>query len=174
MEKRETVVIQEVYECDNAEEMFEIQLEKALDLGCENIVIEPEKLGNEIARWITAGNCFHKTSVLSGVGTITSGMLWGDRPYIYLPMGLLATFCGGLYFVQIFDPCCKYQVLRDKKKLAGYHSSLPTSQPVVLHRRDSQFRRRKLVHLSVNLATVTFCLWKLLAETTEALVSYTY
>ena len=32
MEKCETIVIQEVYECENAEEMFEIQLEKALEV----------------------------------------------------------------------------------------------------------------------------------------------
>jgi len=175
MEKCETIVIQEVYECENAEEMFEIQLEKALELGCETIVIEPTKLGSDISRWITSGNWFHKTSVFSGFGSITLGLLWCDRPYLYLPLGLMSTFMGGLYMVQAMDPCCRYQVLTDKKKLAGYHSGLPSAPPVVIHKKDSQFRRRKIVHLAVSLATVAFCSWKIVTVTRPPVViSHTY
>lgn len=50
-----------------------MELEKALESCCSIIVIEPNPLGEETARWITFGNYLHKTAVISGVTSIISG-----------------------------------------------------------------------------------------------------
>lgn len=69
----DVAVIREVYDSENAEEVFEMQLERALQAGCRTIVIEPNRLGDETGRWIMVGNCLHKTAVLSGIGSLTAG-----------------------------------------------------------------------------------------------------
>lgn len=63
-------VIQEIYDGEYSQQYFAIELERALDAGCEVIVIEPTQLGDETARWISVGNCLHKTAVVSGIGAI--------------------------------------------------------------------------------------------------------
>lgn len=50
-----------------------MELEKALDGCCAIIVIEPSQLGDETARWITAGNVLHKIAVISGLSSIVAG-----------------------------------------------------------------------------------------------------
>lgn len=50
-----------------------MELERALDAKCAVIVIEPTQLGDETARWISVGNCLHKTAVISGFGALLSG-----------------------------------------------------------------------------------------------------
>lgn len=37
------------------------------------IIIEPVKLGDETARWITVGNFLNKTAVVSGISSILTG-----------------------------------------------------------------------------------------------------
>lgn len=63
-------VIREIYDNENSQELFEQELERALDARCRIIVIEPNRLGDETARWIKVGNCLHKTAVLSGVSSV--------------------------------------------------------------------------------------------------------
>lgn len=70
----ELAVIREVYDSNSAHETFEIELERALEAGVLTIIIEPTTLGDETARWISVGNCLHKTAVLAGIGSIISGM----------------------------------------------------------------------------------------------------
>lgn len=50
-----------------------MQLEKYLDSCCTIIVIEPTQLGDETARWITAGNILHKLAVVGGLSSIVTG-----------------------------------------------------------------------------------------------------
>lgn len=50
-----------------------MELERALEAGVSVIVIEPEPLGEETARWIYIGNLLHKVSVHSGLCGIVSG-----------------------------------------------------------------------------------------------------
>lgn len=50
-----------------------------MDAGCEVIVIEPTQLGDETARWISVGNCLHKTAVGSGLGAIVTGEKKSER-----------------------------------------------------------------------------------------------
>lgn len=66
-------VIREVYDSEYAHQAFALELERALDASCTIIVIEPTQLGDETARWISVGNCLHKTAVLSGLGSIVTG-----------------------------------------------------------------------------------------------------
>lgn len=66
-------VIREVYDSEYAHEAFAMELERALDANCTVIVIEPTQLGDETARWISVGNCLHKTAVFSGLGALITG-----------------------------------------------------------------------------------------------------
>lgn len=105
-------IIREVYESTNAHERFEAELDKALEAKVDYIIIEPPRLGDETERWITVGNCLHKTAVVSGVASLISSLLWRDRPVIAAPMCAVSLFCAGLYTVSWnYDPCCQYQVL---------------------------------------------------------------
>lgn len=65
-----TAIIKEVYDGDNSPEVFEQELEKALDNDCEIIIIEPARLGDETAHWIKFGNVLHKIAVYSGISSI--------------------------------------------------------------------------------------------------------
>lgn len=71
----EIAVIREIYDGENAQERFELELERALEAAVPVIVIEPVRLGDETARWISVGNCLHKTAVLAGLGSIITGIL---------------------------------------------------------------------------------------------------
>lgn len=102
----------------NAHEAFEAELEKALVARINYIIVEPARLGDETARWITVGNCLHKTAVVSGLASIVTGSLWPDRLAICAaPLCALSVFCTGLYTVSWnYDPCCQYQVRKAKNK----------------------------------------------------------
>jgi hypothetical protein len=73
LDPSKVAIIREVYDTDNAHETFELELERALEAGCNIIVVEPSRLGDETARWIAVGNCLHKTAILSGIGAIATG-----------------------------------------------------------------------------------------------------
>lgn len=103
-------VIREVYEGDE-NERFEAELEKALEAKVKYIIIEPLRLGDETARWITVGNCLHKTAVVSGIASVVCGSLWPERPVFSLPLCAVSIFCTGLYTISWnVDHCCQYQV----------------------------------------------------------------
>ncbi|KAL1140233.1 hypothetical protein AAG570_000165 [Ranatra chinensis] len=158
----DTAVIKEVYDGENAHDVFVEELERALDTGYSVIVVEPTRLGDETARWIAVGNCLHKTAVVTGIGTIVSGLIWSDYPLAYAPLGLASLFCTGMYTVSWqFDPCVKYQVYTDSQRLASLalFNSLTSTSPVVLVRRSDT--RRKVLHCCVTLASTAFCIWKL-------------
>lgn len=154
-------IIREIYEDDSASEYFENELEQALDNEVNYIIIEPSKLGEETARWIKVGNCLHKTSVVTGLMGLSSGLVWPDRGLVYFPMCALSTVCAGVYMISWqFDPCCKYQVEYDTKRLQKLPlQKLTSSSPVVLMRRDDT--RRKVLHSTVSLLGTAYCVWKL-------------
>lgn len=62
-----------MYDSENAHIKFEMELERALEAGVSVIVIEPEPLGEETARWIYVGNLLHKVSLYSGLFSVLSG-----------------------------------------------------------------------------------------------------
>lgn len=96
----------------NAHEAFEAELEKALVARINYIIVEPARLGDETARWITVGNCLHKTAVITGLASIVTVSLWPDRlAIVAAPLSAISVFCTGLYTVSWnYDPCCQYQV----------------------------------------------------------------
>ncbi|XP_067013405.2 transmembrane protein 11 homolog, mitochondrial [Anabrus simplex] len=155
-------IIREVYDNENAHEAFELELEKALEAGCSIIVVEPSRLGDETARWISVGNCLHKTAVLSGIFAVGTGLIWNERPYLCTPLAALSLLCTGLYTISWqFDPCCQYQVETGTDKL-GKHPALAGVVPassVVLVRKDNS--RRKILHTSVSLLATAFCAWRI-------------
>jgi Mitochondrial morphogenesis regulator len=66
-------LIREIYETDYAHEHFIAELDKALLDKVDYIIIEPNKLGDETARWILVGNCLSKTSIISGLASLAAG-----------------------------------------------------------------------------------------------------
>lgn len=105
-----TQVIREVYEGDE-HDTFENELEKALEAKVKYIIIEPQRLGDETARWIRVGNCLHKTAVVSGLASIVCGAIMPERPVFSAPLCAISIFCTGLYTVSWnVDYCCQYQV----------------------------------------------------------------
>lgn len=161
-------IIREVYDSENAHEAFGEELERALEAGCKIIIVEPSRLGDETARWISVGNCLHKTAVISGLGAIFTGLVWFDRPAVYTPLAITSLFCTGLYTVSWqFDPCCQYQVNTDPQSLykLPISSALTSSSPVVLVRKNDS--SRKLLHTCITFASTIFCAWKLYVVCTK-------
>ncbi len=70
MEEDSVYVVKEIYDSSKATEMFERELDGALENGCGVIIIEPNILGEETARWISVGNGLHKCAVVFGLSSI--------------------------------------------------------------------------------------------------------
>ncbi|KAK7112213.1 transmembrane protein 11, mitochondrial-like [Littorina saxatilis] len=158
---RDCTVIREIYEHESSQEEFEVELDRALDSGVKTIVIEPSKLGDEASRWITCGNCLHKSAVLSGLGSLICARMWPEHNEIYMPMGFLSVICAGVYAISWqFDPCSKYQVETNMNKVPKLPlHSLTTTTPVILVRKDDA--RRKVLHNTVSLIAGGWCAYKL-------------
>ncbi|KAK3090008.1 hypothetical protein FSP39_008466, partial [Pinctada imbricata] len=142
-------------------EGFEAELEDALVSKIKYIIIEPAKLGGETSRWIRVGNFLHKSAVVSGVCSITCLSYAPEREYIFYPLGFYSVFASGLYAISWqFDPCCKYQVETNVRKLKDLPlNSLSASSPVVLVRKDDY--RRKVLQNIISLVAASLCTWKL-------------
>ncbi|UYV76390.1 TMEM11 [Cordylochernes scorpioides] len=154
---RDIAIIQEIYDGESSYEVFENDLETALESGISTIVIEPTRLGEETARWIALGNCLHKTAVLSGLGTVLTASLWPDRWYLYSPLAFTSLLCSTIYGVSWqFDPCCKYQVETNLKNLAKLPlHTLVSNTPIVLVRKDDTYR--KILHSAFTLGALAHC-----------------
>ncbi|KAG7196510.1 hypothetical protein KM043_018519 [Ampulex compressa] len=158
-------IIKEVYDNENAHETFENELERALESECSLIVIEPLKLGDETSRWIAVGNCLHKTAALAGFAAVTTGLIWGDRPYICGSLGFISVISCGLYTVAWqFDPCCQYQVETDTSKLPHVEllAVLGPSSPTFLVRKDD--RRRRILHTTITLLAFSISAWRIISS----------
>ncbi|KAL7296542.1 transmembrane protein 11 homolog, mitochondrial [Trichogramma pretiosum] len=159
---KKVAIIREVYDGENAHENFEYELEKALESECQLIVIEPSKLGDETSRWISVGNCLHKTSALSGILSIITGFIWNDRPYVCCSFGFSAAVACGLYTVSWqFDPCCQYQVETDTSKLPHVEvlAVLGPSSPTFLVRKDDT--RRRILHTTITALAMSISFWRI-------------
>lgn len=180
------MIIREIF--DGAHELFENELEHALDIGCQTIVIEPCRLGEETARWIFVGDCLSKASILTGLGSVASGLLLPDRPvaqFSLLAASLLTNTMHTLSWQS--DICSAYRVERNPdawSKLVGNtkqfsdNVSLVTSteylntlnnnarqdklSPVILCRRsDREIRRSNLLKAAVSLLAFAFSVFRL-------------
>ncbi|KAK2833704.1 hypothetical protein Q5P01_017593 [Channa striata] len=156
-------IVHEIYNGENAQDQFEYELEQALEAQYKYIIIEPTRIGDETARWITVGNCLHKTAVLSGAACLLTPLSLPIEytRYVALPAGALSVACAALYGISWqFDPCCKYQVEYDSQKLSRLPlHTLTSSTPVVLVRRDDIHRKR--LHNTIALAALAYCAKKI-------------
>ncbi|CAH1646076.1 unnamed protein product [Spodoptera littoralis] len=153
-------IIREVYDSENAHIKFEMELERALEAGVSVIVIEPEPLGEETARWIYVGNLLHKVSVYSGLCSITSGLVWSSLACA--PFGIVSVLCAGCYTLSWqWDPCCKYQEEKNRRHLSTLPmlSDLTSASPVVLVHTDN--KRKIMLHTTVSITATAICLWRL-------------
>ncbi|XP_074867296.1 transmembrane protein 11, mitochondrial isoform X1 [Carettochelys insculpta] len=159
----ECYIVHEIYNGENAQDQFEYELEQALEAQYKYIVIEPTRIGDETARWITVGNCLHKTAVLAGTACLVTPLAFPAdySHYISLPAGVLSMACCTLYGISWqFDPCCKYQVEYDAYKLSRLPlHTLTSSTPVVLVRKDDLHRKR--LHNTIALAALVYCVKKI-------------
>lgn len=148
------IVIADVY--DSNEMAYNI-LEQALETEASHIVIEPFQLGEETSRWIRAGNCLHKTTVITGAWCFLFGQLFPKSNISCVSFSLGSLLCATIYAVSWqYDPCCKYQVETDPTKLDQIlaFDSL-SSSPVVLVRKDDT--RRKILHNTIAIASGIYC-----------------
>ncbi|XP_037826968.1 transmembrane protein 11 homolog, mitochondrial isoform X1 [Lucilia sericata] len=154
-------IIREVYDSTNAHQRFEAELDKALEAKVDYIIIEPPRLGDETGRWITVGNCLHKTAVVSGMASLLSSLLWHNRPVIAGPMCAVSLFCTGLYTVSWnYDPCCQYQVLvENNEEVLNKLPLADVSSPVILGYQPNT--KTKYLHRSVTLLSAAFCAWQI-------------
>lgn len=130
------------------------------------IVIEPDKLGSEIASWIQIGNFFHKGSVLMGVVAILTNFIsikifplqWH---MITVPLGLASIGCAVMYGVSWqYDPCCKYQLDHHGLSIANIPTGeLTSDSSIVLVRRNDVYRR--ILHNSVAMFVCLMFGWQL-------------
>ncbi|XP_060517899.1 transmembrane protein 11-A, mitochondrial [Cylas formicarius] len=162
LRRSNVAVIREVYDGHDSQQYFQLELEKALDSCCSVIIIEPTQLGDETAHWITMGNFLHKAAVVTGVTSIVSGFAWTDSCMPQMPLAGLSLVCTSLYTASWqFDPCVKYQVERDPRKLSRLPilGALTAASPVVLVRKDDT--RRKILHCTISLAAAAICFYRL-------------
>ncbi|OCT72915.1 transmembrane protein 11-A, mitochondrial-like isoform X1 [Xenopus laevis] len=162
-------VIHEVYDGDFSQEQFEAELDAALEHQYRYIVIEPARLGDETARWISVGNCLHRTSIVTGVVCLLSplGLPPNSAYYLGLPAGAMSVACAALYGVSWqSDPCCNYQVDYSGRELALLPpGTLRTSSPVVLLRKENTQRKR--LHNVIALTALAYCVQKLFELCTD-------
>ncbi|XP_067930349.1 transmembrane protein 11, mitochondrial-like [Watersipora subatra] len=158
MAKPEYLIIREVYD-QSGDEEFEAELDHALEVESNTIVIEPLQLGLETARWISLGNFLHKTAVLCGLSTLAVSTRT-DKLYIIIPLGCTSFVCAGVYLISWQpDPCCKYQVESDPTMMDRLPlHKLSSTSPIVLVRKDDT--RRKILHNSLALMSFAICCWK--------------
>ncbi|XP_072282452.1 transmembrane protein 11, mitochondrial-like isoform X2 [Pyxicephalus adspersus] len=162
-------VIHEVYDGDFSQEQFEAELDAALEHQYRYIVIEPARLGDETARWISVGNCLHRTSVVTGIICLLTPLSLPSSSALYLglPAGALSVACAALYGVSWqSDPCCHYQVDLSGRELALLPpGTLRTSSPVVLVRKEDTHRKR--LHNFIALTALVYCAQKVFELCTD-------
>ena len=138
----------------NVQEETEMELEKALEMQVKHIIIEPFKLGDETASWIKMGNFLHKASVVSGVISLSTGYFKKD--VFSYPLAVISFLAAGVYAVSwASDPCCKYQLETNIRKVEGLPlQELTSTSQVILVRRDDS--RRKYLQNIVAISAVLF------------------
>lgn len=137
-------------------ELYDTELEVALNRQHPMIVIEPKALGDQISRWIQVGNFVHKSSVLCSLGCLLSPLILppSNRTMISMTLGGTSLLLTAVYDISWqFDPCCKYQVEYDSHNLNKVPLERLTSpSALVLVHRDDKYR--KILH---NVASLAVC-----------------
>lgn len=159
-------VVRELYNGIDAREVLENELDRAIDAGVDVILIEPEQLGEDTARWISLGNCLHRTTLVTSSISVLATICWEEKPYIYCPLSGLCIFCASFYhFSWKADPCSNYRTAHPSefqdKLIQITGSSVP---PVVLIRKKtvpSPYNAKLCVHATLAILATTLSAWKL-------------
>merc|ERR1712223_590391 len=172
-EAEDLVVIREVYDSDNAQEIFELELEKALQTGCKTIIIEPTALGEDTERWLSYGYYLYSSSLLTGLSSVFIALYWSEKRLLPFPLSFTSCLCASLYTVcWAFDPCSQYKVEKTsatkrssrKRQISSTTSSnkdLSLVIPPVVLIRQTTSSLSNSAHLVLTLTSFTLCLWKL-------------
>ncbi|CAG7837815.1 unnamed protein product [Allacma fusca] len=131
-------IIKEIYDAENSCEKFECELDLALKKGISTIVIEPPDLAEQTGRWITVGNFFHKTAVIFGLSSILWFSLCPRQTTVYTCLTGCSVLSASLYTISWqSDPCCKYQVEKNTRRLSRLEIPTATTA-VVFRKRDNK------------------------------------
>ncbi|XP_068413866.1 transmembrane protein 11, mitochondrial-like [Eschrichtius robustus] len=121
------------------------------------------RTAGDFGRWITVGNCLHKTTVLADTACLFTPLALplDYSHYISLPTGMLSLACCTLYgIIWHFDPCCKYLVEYDAYRLSRLPlHTLTSSSRVVLVLKDDLHRKRR--HNAIALAALVYYVKKI-------------
>ncbi|XP_024602077.1 transmembrane protein 11, mitochondrial-like [Neophocaena asiaeorientalis asiaeorientalis] len=131
--------------------------------ACLGHGLHEECLRKDFGRWITVGNCLHKTPVLADTACLFTLLAppLDYSHYISLPAGVLSQASCTLYGISWqFDPCCKYLVEYDAYRLSRLPlHTLTSSTLVVLVLKDDLHRKR--LHNTIALAALVYYVKKI-------------
>lgn len=140
------------------QELYDTELEFALNQQYPMIMIEPKVLGDQISKWIRVGNFIHKSSVLCSLGCLASPLFLppNNRTIVSMTLGGTSLLLTALYDISWqFDPSCKYQVEYDSHNLVKVPLERLTSpSPIVLVYKDDKYR--KILH---NVGSFAVCIY---------------
>ncbi|CAG2111689.1 unnamed protein product, partial [Medioppia subpectinata] len=149
---------------DGTDDLMDTELERALENGIQTIVIEAHRLGEETARWISIGNCLHKTAVMTGIGSILTGIIWPEKRSTQCCLTGISLLTNGIHFLSWqMDECSHYRVETDARKVADTCAHWPTfDKPVVLTKRTAhEMRRNHIFQTAISLIALAFTAFKL-------------
>ena len=130
----------------------------------QTIVIEPKRLGEETARWISIGNCLNKTAVVTGFGSILTGILCPDRRSTQYCLATISALTNGIHVLSWqMDECSHYRVETDPNKIeAKCVPLIDLEKPVVLTRRlSSEIKRNNILQTAISLIALAFTAFRL-------------
>ncbi|XP_030618195.1 transmembrane protein 11, mitochondrial-like [Delphinapterus leucas] len=121
------------------------------------------EISEDFGRWITVGNCLHKTPVLADTACLFTLLAppLDYSHYISLPAGVLSQASCTRYGISWqFDPCCRYLVEYDAYRLSRLPlHTLTSSTLVVLVLKDDLHRKR--LHNTIALAALVYYVKKI-------------
>jgi len=155
-------LIREIF--DGTDDLMDTEFERALENGIQTIVIEAHRLGEETARWISIGNCLHKTAVVTGIGSILTGIIWPEKRSTQCCLTGISLLTNGIHLLSWqTDECSHYRVETDPQKIATTCAQLTDfDKPVVLTRRTARhMRRHNIFQTAISLIALAFTAFKL-------------
>ncbi|XP_054160432.1 transmembrane protein 11 homolog, mitochondrial-like [Oppia nitens] len=152
-------LIREIF--DGTDDLMDTELERALENRMQTIVIEGRRLGEETARWISIGNCLYNTSILTGIGSIITGILWPDKRTTQCCLTGISLFTNGIHVLSWqMDECYHYRVENDPNSIPVPLADF--DQPVVLTRRPyNQIKRDNIFQTAISLIALAFTAFKI-------------
>lgn len=157
-----------------------MQLDEAVNLDVDTIVIEPTKVGTRTVTWLTLGKYLRRFSTTMGVCCLLSGIKlnknfiisFNGNIELTIITGSLNLVFGTFYFISWnSDPCIKYKYEENLKKLSIKvpRDQIRTSKPIILVK-NSYYNLTNFMHYSVfslSLTYLTYRCFKLLLNSSE-------